>query len=323
MHQHHEHHGEHHHHALPLEGVNKAFLLGISLNIAFVVMEVMAGLYYESLALLSDAGHNLSDVAGLLLAWLAFGLSRRNNNQRFTYGYGKTTILAALTNGLMLFLAIGAILWEGILRLWTPQLPQGDKIAMVAGIGIVINALTAWLFLDNKEKDLNIKGAYLHMAADALVSLGVALGGLLIWWTNQWWIDIVLSILVVAVILPSTWRLLVEAWRLSLDGLPPKVNYEAIRTALEALPKVKEAHHIHIWAISTLQNAMTLHLVVEDEATWEEMQAVKREAKHLLLHENIHHATIELEKFADHCEEPYCSPLEEMNHHHHHGHHHH
>ena len=229
----HSHH-HHHDHAVTLTSVNTAFIIGISLNFLFVLIEVIAGLRIHSLSLLSDAGHNLADVGALALSLLAFKLLKVKSNSKYTYGYRKTSILVALFNAMVLLVSIGAIAYEAIHRFLEPQAVQGDTIAVIAGIGILINASTALLFLRDKEKDMNIKSAYLHLMSDAVVSLALVIGGIIIVYTNWFWIDSVLSIIVAIVILLSTWRLLRDSLRLSLDGVPANIKLDEIKaTALK------------------------------------------------------------------------------------------
>ena len=223
-------HGHAHGHALPApEQVNKAFIIGIALNLIFVLVEAAAGFWYDSLALLSDAGHNLSDVISLVLALLAFRMAKVKPNSRYTYGYKKSTVLVSLLNAIILLVAVGIILAESIEKLRNPQPIAGGVIAWVAGVGILINAFTAFLFLKDKERDLNIKGAYLHLMADALVSVGVVISGVIISYTHWYIIDPIIGIAIAIVILVSTWNLLRDSLRLSLDGVPAGISAEKIR----------------------------------------------------------------------------------------------
>lgn len=286
---------EHHHHPSPAatDYLNKAFLGGIILNSAFVIVEFIAGLRLDSLALLSDAGHNFSDVISLILAMLAFRLAKVRPNSRYTYGYKKSTVLVSLLNACILLVAVGVILAESIKKLYQPEHLEGNTIAWVAGIGIVINAFTAWLFLKDKEKDLNVKGAYLHMAADTLVSAGVLVAGIVIQHTGWYIIDPLISIAIALIILISTAGLLLDSLRLSLDGVPSGIEPLHIReTLLKAEPEIRDIHHIHIWAISTTENALTAHIVVNPGTCMEEL---KHRLKHKLEQENIGHVTLEFE----------------------------
>ena len=289
---------EHHHHKHTVTSLNKAFILGIALNVAFVVVEFAVGLSYGSMGLLSDAGHNLSDVASLLLAMLAFRLAQAQATPRYTYGYKKSTVLVSLLNAIILLVAVGIILAESIEKLRNPQPIAGGVIAWVAGVGILINAFTAFLFLKDTERDLNIKGAYLHLMADALVSVGVVISGVIISYTHWYIIDPIIGIAIAIVILVSTWNLLRDSLRLSLDGVPAGISAEKIRKLLLQVDGVREIHHLHIWALSTTQNALTAHVVV---ASLEDGEAVKNRIKEILSEEHIPHATLELETVAECC----------------------
>ena len=289
-------HSHQHSHAINAESLNKAFIIGIVLNLAFVVIEFAAGFWFDSLALLSDAGHNLSDVVSLVLALLAFRLAKVKANERYTYGYKKSTILVSLLNAVILLVAVGAIVIESIHKLNNPAVVPGGAIAWVAGVGVLINAFTAFLFMKDKEKDLNVKGAYLHMAADALVSVGVLVAGIIISRTGWYIID---PMIVAVVILISTWNLLHDSLRLTLDGVPTSIDSQKVVEAIRALPGVDDVHHIHIWAISTTENALTAHIVLKQP---ESMQEVKPLIRHRLEDFGIGHATLEFEVPGEHCE---------------------
>lgn len=303
---HHHHHD--HQHAPPSSGrLTKAFAWGIGLNLVFVLIEVVVGVMIGSLALLTDAGHNLSDVGSLALSFFALKLAQRQATNVFSYGYGKLTIWASLFNGLLLMLAVGGIGYEAIRRLASPPALPGFTIAMVAGAGILINSFTAWLFHRDKEKDLNIKGAYLHLAADAAVSAGVVIAGLLIQWTSWKWLDPAISFLILAVILWSTWGLLKESFRLALDGVPPQITPASIKEAARQVPGIVDIHHLHIWAMSTMGNALTAHLVIEDGFPPDQINALKAQFRHELEHLNIQHATLETEYEWEDCLNRDCS----------------
>lgn len=287
--------GHHHHHAPDWNKINFAFYIGIALNTIFVVIEIIAGLLTSSLSLLTDAGHNLSDVASLIISLMAFRLAKSKANHSYTYGYKKTTILASLLNATILMAAVGVILWEAAWRFATPRPIEGLPIAAVAFVGIFINAITAFLFFKDKDKDINIKGAYLHLFADALVSLGVVVGGVAIYYSNAQWIDPVLSILIAFVILSGTWSLLKESFRLTLNGVPPNVDIDKVEQAAQNLPHCQRFYHVHIWALSTTENALTGHLVVDADLPLAEIDTIKHELRHRLEHLNIQHATIEIE----------------------------
>ena len=292
-------HSHQHSHAINAESLNKAFIIGIVLNLAFVVIEFAAGFWFDSLALLSDAGHNLSDVVSLVLALLAFRLAKVKANERYTYGYKKSTVLVSLLHAVILLVAVGAIVIESIHKLSNPAVVPGGAIAWVAGVGVLINAFTAFLFMKDKEKDLNVKGAYLHMAADALVSVGVLVAGIVISRTDWYIIDPIIGLIVAVVILISTWNLLHDSLRLTLDGVPTSIDSQKVVEAIRALPGVDDVHHIHIWAISTTENALTAHIVLKQP---EGMQEVKHLIRHRLEDFGIGHATLEFEVPGEHCE---------------------
>ncbi|HET6565365.1 MAG TPA: cation diffusion facilitator family transporter [Xanthomonadales bacterium] len=280
-----------HHHAPP--DYNRAFAVGVSLNVAFVIIEAVFGFLSDSLALLTDASHNLSDVIGLLLAWGAATLAKRKPSARRTYGYSRATILASLFSGLLLMGAVGAIGWEAVNRLMVPAQPAGITIMWVAAVGVVINSVTALFFFKGKDSDLNIRGAYLHMAADAAVSLGVVISGAMIWKYGWSWVDPVISLVIALVILLSTWGLLRDSLNLAVDAVPEDIDPEAVRNYLKVLPGVETVHDLHIWPMSTTDTALTVHLVMNP------LPADNRflhDAAHGLEHEfGIHHATIQVE----------------------------
>ncbi|MBA9078848.1 cation diffusion facilitator family transporter [Rufibacter quisquiliarum] len=286
-----------HAHGLPASGkLNKAFLLGIGLNIAFVVVEAAAGWWYNSLALLTDAGHNFTDVLSLLLAFFALRMAQRKPTERFTYGYGKSTTLVSLLNAMLLLVAVGAIGWEAIERLGTAPALNGTAITLVAIVGILINTGTALLFFRDKEHDINVKGAYLHMAADALVSLGVVVAGLVMHYTGWFWVDAAMSLVIVVVIVWSTWGLLVESLRLTLDAVPHGIDLPAIREYLQGVPGVAQVHDLHVWAMSSTENSLTAHLVVEDTYQDSQLMEIREEIAH---HHGIQHVTLQVERGPD------------------------
>ena len=296
----------HHHHPVNLEKVNRAFVIGIVLNFLFVIIEVIVGLAIHSLSLLSDAGHNLADVASLAMALIAIRLLKIKPTEKYTYGYKKTTILVALLNAAILLISLGAIGYEAVHRLMAPEPLPGKTIAIVAAIGIVINAVTALLFMRDRENDLNVRGAFLHLLSDAIVSAALVIGGIIIAFTHLFWIDSVLSLLVAIVILFSTWQLLRDSLRLSLDGVPQGIEIKKIRDTIARIAGVKDFHHIHVWAISTTENALTAHLCVDRDASMEFIEKLKHTIKHELLHQNIQHATLEIEMENSPCGEPDC-----------------
>ncbi len=286
--------------------LSRAFISGIILNFLFVMVEVIAGLFIHSLSLLSDAGHNFTDVGSLALSLLAIRLLKMKSNEQYTYGYRKTSILVALINSMLLLVSIGAIVYEAINRLIHPEPIQGVTIAIVSGIGICINSASAMLFLRNKDNDLNVKSAYLHLLADAFISFGIVIGGIVIYFTHWFWMDSVLSIMIAFVILFSTWNLLKGSLRLSLDGIPENIHIDEIIKLAKDVKGVKDIHHIHIWAISTSENAFTAHLVLQQDLTNEDEQKIKNGLKHKLLHHNIHHVTIETERDNEDCDTKLC-----------------
>lgn len=239
----------------------RAFAIGIGLNVAYVVAEVVYGIGAHSLALLADAGHNVGDVLGLVAAWLAARLGTRAPSGHYTYGLRRTSILAALGNGAVLLLVTGGIAWEAIQRLSSPEPVAGVTIMVVAAFGIVVNGITAWLFMSGRKGDLNVRGAFLHMASDALVAAGTVVAGGLILWTGWHWIDPAISLVISAVIVAGTWGLLRDAVRLSLDAVPPGIDRLGIEAYLQGLPGVQAVHDLHIWAMSTTETALTVHLV--------------------------------------------------------------
>ncbi|ACA18319.1 cation diffusion facilitator family transporter [Methylobacterium sp. 4-46] len=264
-HAHHHHdHGHHHGHGhvhAPAE-FGRAFAIGVALNTGFVLVEAVFGVLSDSVALLADAGHNLSDVLGLLIAWAAAVLARRAPSARFTYGLRGSSILAALFNAVFLLVAVGAIAWEAILRFADPPPVAGGTVITVALIGIAINGFTAWLFASGRKGDLNIRGAYLHMVADAAVSAGVVLAGLAIVLTGWTWIDPLVSLVIVAVIVAGTWGLLRDSVTMSLAAVPPGIDPVAVRRCLAERPGVAEVHDLHVWSMSTTETALTAHLVM-------------------------------------------------------------
>lgn len=258
----HSHAGHVHSHAHAPKDFGRAFAIGTALNLGFVAIEAIFGILANSTALLADAGHNLSDVIGLLVAWGAALLAKRPPSERFTYGLRATSILAALANALLLIFACGAIAWEAAWRLAEPEPVASVTVMLVAGAGIVVNGFTAWLFTGGQKSDLNVRGAYLHMVADAAVSLGVVIAGAGIMLTSWLWLDPVTSLVIVAVILWGTWGLLRDSITLALDAVPPHIELAGVKGCLESLPGVARVHHVHVWAMSTNEVALTAHLVM-------------------------------------------------------------
>jgi len=289
-----------------ITGINKAFIIGIFLNLGYVLVQIIIGLKINSLSLLSDAGHNFLDVAGLALAMLAFRLSKSKATEKYTYGYRKGSILISLFNAVILLVSIGAIGYEAIFRLFNPEPLPGKIIAVVALIGIVINGVSAIMFYRDKNKDINVKSAFFHLTSDAFVSLGLVVGGLIIYYTHLYWMDPLLSIIICSVIIVSTYSLIKDSIRLSLDGIPENVDLNKVKKEILRTAGVKDCHHIHIWAISTTRNAMTGHLVVSDNISNEELVTIKYEVRHKLEHLNIQHTTLEIEPYSQNCEEIKC-----------------
>lgn len=271
----------------------RAFAIGTALNLAFVAVEGAAGILTGSMALLADAGHNLSDVLGLLIAWGGASLAKRPASRRFTYGLASSTILAALANAVLLLVAVGAIALEAVQRFRDPPPVEGVTVMIVAGIGILINAATALMFMRGRDSDINIRGAYLHMAADAGVSAGVVLGGGLILLTGASWIDPAISLVIVAVILWSTWGLLRDSVTMALHAVPAGIDPDKVDAMLAGLPGVTRVHDLHIWPMSTTEVALTAHLVIPAGHPGD---AFLHDAEHRLAHEfRIGHATLQIE----------------------------
>lgn len=271
----------------------RAFLIGTSLNAGFVVIEGVFGFIANSTALLADAGHNLSDVLGLLIAWGGAALVKRKPSTRFSYGLKKSSILAALINALILLVAVGAIIAEAIRRLDHPEDANGVLVMQVAVAGIVLNGLTAWLFARGRHGDINIRGAYLHMLADAGVSAAVVIAGMLIYLTGARWIDPAVSLAIAAVILWGTWSLLTESLFMTMAGVPKGIDPEQVSKALLQLPGVSDTHHLHIWPLSTTETALTVHLVVGPEVDRDRVLRQADAYVHKLF--GISHSTIQVE----------------------------
>ncbi|NOQ51435.1 MAG: cation diffusion facilitator family transporter [Desulfuromonadaceae bacterium] len=283
----------HDHHHEP-DNYNRAFAIGVVLNIAFVFIEAIYGFIAESIALIADAGHNLSDVMSLLLAWGASRLASKRPTEKRTYGFRRVTILASLISAVLLLVALGGIAWEAIGRFSELRAVNGTIVIMVAGIGVVINTATALLFFSGQKHDLNIKGAYLHMAADAGVSLGVVVAGLAIMATGWLWLDPAISLIIVAIILIGTWGLFRDSMNLTIDAVPKGINVAEIEAYLLNLGNVIKLHDLHIWALSTRETALTVHLIINEESVDNSfLENVTQE-----LHKNygIEHATIQIEK---------------------------
>lgn len=298
-HDHGHHHGHGHHHHLPDPNANgRAFVLAIAVNTIFVAIEFVYGFIAHSTALMADAGHNLSDVLGLLLAWGAAVLTKSAPKGRYTYGLRGSTILAALGNAVLLLVACGAIAWEAVQRFSEPAPVAGSQVAVIAAIGVAINGFSAWLFMRGAKDDLNVRGAYLHMAADAALSLGVVVSGLAIMATGWTFIDPAVSLVIVVVIVAGTWSLLKESVQLSMAAVPPGVDAGAVKAFLARQPGVSEVHDLHIWAISTTETALTAHVVMPGgypgDGAIDAMVAQLREDF------AIHHCTLQVEEGTTH-----------------------
>ncbi len=286
-------HQHNHNHSHAPADYGRAFAIGVALNLAFVLVEVGYGIAANSLALVADAGHNLSDVLALLLAWGASILVRRIPTTKHTYGMRSTSILAALVNALLLLLAMAVVAWEAIQRLLNPAPVQGETVIWVATLGIIINTATALLFMSGRHHDLNIRGAFMHMAADAGVSLGVVLSGFAIVWTGWEWLDPVVSLVIVGVILVGTWGLLKDSVNMALDAVPEGIDHADVTAYLASLPGVCDVHDLHIWPMSTTETALTVHLVIPGHVATD---ALLKDVTHEL-HDRfgIEHTTIQIE----------------------------
>lgn len=295
---HHHHDHDHHGHSHAPASFGRAFAVGIALNLGFVVVEAAYGVIAGSMALVADAGHNLSDVLGLVIAWIASVLAARPPSARFTYGFKSSSILAALGNAAFLLVALGAILLETIRRLIDPEPVAGGPVMIVAAIGIVINTATALMFMRGRKTDINIRGAYLHMAADAAVSAGVVVAGLLITLTGAQWIDPVTSLAIVGIIAVGTWGLLKDSLRMGLHAVPPGIDEQQVRRFLTGLNGVEAVHDLHIWPMSTTETALTAHLVMPGGHPGDNFL---HQLAHELEHDfGIGHATVQVETIDGH-----------------------
>ncbi|WP_293914450.1 cation diffusion facilitator family transporter [Deinococcus sp.] len=289
----HDHAGHSHGHSHAPTDFGRAFVIGIGLNTIFVIFELVYGTLAKSLALVADAGHNASDVLGLLLAWGAYLVARRRPSLKHTYGLRRSSILASLTNAVLLLVALGAIIWEAVHRFSQPAPVAGGTVIWVATLGIAINGVTAYLFASGRKGDLNLRGAYQHMFADALVSAGVVVAGIVILLTGWNWLDPVVSLVLAAVILYGTWGLLHESLDLALDAVPESVDLNEVKAFLSAQPGVSGVHDLHVWGMSTTETALTVHLVMPRGLPDEGLQHLRHE-----LHEQfgVEHATVQVEQ---------------------------
>ncbi len=294
----HEHH--HHHHAHGgADNFSTAFAIGTILNVGYVAIQIIFGIGAHSLALISDAGHNFGDVLGLLLAWGATYLAKKGSTERRTYGFGRSSILAALGNGILLLITVGGITWEAIRRMAHPEMVAGRTVIVVAAIGILVNGFTAFLFAAGRKHDLNVKAAFLHMAADAIVSVGVVVAGLIIMATGWRLVDPITSLLINAVIVYGTWGVLRQSVAMALDVVPDTVDPTAVRLYLEGLPGVTAVHDLHIWPLSTTRTALTVHLEMPEGAQGDTF--LHSVCEHLHNSFAIEHSTIQVELSSDAC----------------------
>ena len=272
--------------------LGNAFKIGISINIVFVIIEASYGFFSNSMALVADAGHNLSDVLALAFSWVAVILSQRKPTLKFTYGFRRSTILIALLNTVLLLAAVVFIVWETIERMGKPLEINSNSVITIAAIGIAVNGFTAWLFMKGKKHDLNIRSAFVHFVADALVSLGVVVAGIIMAFTGIVWIDSLVSFAIIAVILYSSYHLLIDSVNLALDAVPENVNIEAVRNYLKSLPQVTDIHDLHIWALSTTDAALTVHLTTNTQTDVSFISSIQHE-----LHKqfDIEHSTLQIE----------------------------
>jgi cobalt-zinc-cadmium efflux system protein len=284
--------GHGHHHHAPAN-YDRAFLIGLVLNVGFVLIEFIFGLLANSISLIADAGHNLSDVLGLVLAWGASWLARRQPSSRHTYGWRKSSILAAFLNAVFLLVATGAIAWEAVMRFWQPSEVAGGTIIWVAAIGIVVNTGTALMFLSGRHQDLNIRAAFMHMAADAMVSLGVVFAGIVILYTRWQWLDPAFSLVISTLIIYNTWELLRDSFNLAIDAVPANIDERAVQLYLAEHSGVQAVHDLHIWGMSTTETALTAHLVMPEGHPGDAfLTAIAHE---LHDHFGIEHVTIQIE----------------------------
>jgi cobalt-zinc-cadmium efflux system protein len=272
--------------------IGNAFKIGIAINIVFIILEVIFGFFSNSMALVSDAGHNFSDVLALIFSWIAVRLSQRKPTLKFTYGFRRSTILIAILNTVLLLAAIVFVLWETIQRLGKSQIINSYSVIIIAAIGILINGFTAWLFIKDKKHDLNIRSAFTHFVADALVSFGVVVAGLIMALTGITWIDSIVSLIIIAVILYSSYQLLIDSVSLALDAVPENIDIEAVRKYLGDLPEVAGIHDLHIWALSTSAAALTVHLETHAQTDFSFVTRIQHQLNDKF---GIEHSTIQIE----------------------------
>jgi cobalt-zinc-cadmium efflux system protein len=301
VHDHHRHGGHDHGHRGGGHGhasvaFGSAFAVGVALNLAYVLAEAVFGVLANSLALLSDAGHNLGDVLSLGLAWMAAGMARRAPSARYTYGLRGSSILAALSNGVLLLVITGGVAWAAILRLLHPEPSAGVTVMAVAGVGVIVNGITAWMFAAGRKGDVNIRAAFAHMASDALVAAGVVVAGAVIYFTHWMWLDPAVSLAIGAIIVTGTWSLLRESLDLALQAVPVGVDRAAVKTYLASLPGVAEVHDLHIWGMSTTETALTAHLVRPGASV--DDQLIHNACVELRSRFRVHHSTLQVENGA-------------------------
>ena len=299
---------EHNHsHAAPeLKDINNAFYIGIGLNSVFTVIEYVIGYRTNSLALIADASHNLSDVMSLIISLIGMKLAQQAATKFYTYGYKKASILASLINAVILIFIVVTIIKSGLQRLDSAPELVGSAIIFTALIGVIINALSAFLFWKGQKTDINIKGAFIHLLVDAIVSVGVVISGVIIYYTNWNIIDPLISFVIAIVILIMTWSLFKESMKLVLDGVPKDIDTTKVKEILNKNQNVQDVHHLHVWALSSSENALTVHLILNENVPIAEHMKIKKEIKHDLAHENIQHVTIELERSNEDCGEANC-----------------
>lgn len=302
----HHHHEGHNHGVADLSAINRAFYIGIFLNASFTAIEFIVGVKNNSLALIADATHNLSDVASLIISLIGLKLMQKAATKLYTYGYKKASVLASLINAVLLIVVVVNITKEAIERFETPPKVTGNIIIYTALIGVVINSVSAFLFYKGQKDDINIKGAFLHLLVDALVSVGVVVSGIIISYTGWNIVDPIISLIIAIVILVTTWGLLKESIRLTLDGVPKGIDITKINEIVLKNKAIKSVHHTHIWALSTNTNAMTTHLVLAQDYSLTEISMLKKNIKHDLEHENISHVTLEVETENTECCDVYC-----------------
>lgn len=303
---HHHDHAGHNHGPSTLENINRAFYIGIALNLLFTIIEFVVGYLNNSLALISDATHNLSDVASLVISLVAMKLAQKAANLTFTYGYKKASILASFINSVLLLVVVFTILKEAIERFNSPPEVGGKVIIITAIIGVLINTISAFLFYKGQKDDINVRGAFLHLLVDAIVSVGVVISGIIILYTNWHITDIIVSIIIAVVILVTTWGLFKESLKLTLDAIPKGIDLVNIKKIILNNDRVKDVHHVHIWALSSTINALSAHIILDKEYSIQDSMKIKAHLRHELEHHNIQHITIEIDSDTIDCDELEC-----------------